>query len=192
MNTAAIVFLFAGSALVLAGGESTPIEPNFTATAEEAVTARSPAPAPRPRPTSAATKARLSAGLPGFTPSTKAGAEADAANHNERDADVPRNAIIRLPQYDVREDQLPKFRERELLTPKGREDVALRRHPGLRFGPLSFLNVRRGLDMLEEEDEIDRRREMAELLSFRATIERTLPQDPATGVRTIRAPAAVK
>jgi hypothetical protein len=125
--------------------------------------------------------------MPSFRSPAKVGAEATAAESVERETDVPRNGIIRLPQYDVREDKVPKFRERELLTQKGRADVALRRHPGLRFGPLSFLNVRRGLEMLAEEDAIDRRREMAELIGFQAEIESILPQEAAAGTHTVRA-----
>lgn len=146
---------------------------------------------------SATTTARVAESLPKFTPKISApepkpGEPAPAAPLASQVPDSPRNSIIRLPQYDVREDKLPRFRERELLTPEGRAEIALRRHPGLRFGPLAFLNVRRGLQMLAEEDELDRRREMAELISFQEAIERELPQDPETGARTERVKAAAE
>jgi hypothetical protein len=143
----------------------------------------------RPRATSAATTAKLNAALPKFSPPAKTDGTT-ATSTPLREADSPRNGIIRLPQYDVREQKPPKFRERELLTRKGRVDVALRRHPGLRFGPFSFLNARRGLEMLEEEDALDRRREMQELTGFSAAVERTFAEDPATGARVIRTGAS--
>jgi hypothetical protein len=182
MKTLIVVSVLFSTALLTSAAEPTPASESRPTVSDPAV----PSPSRTP-PTSATTKARLNAGLPSFRSPAKVDAEATAANPAERETDVPRNGIIRLPQYDVREDKIPMFRERELLTQKGRADVALRRHPGLRFGPLSFLNVRRGLEMLAEEDELDRRREMAKLISFRADVESILPQEPATGPRTVRA-----
>jgi len=153
-------------------------EPSVTATSQSTDTITPPS-GFRSRATSASTSQRLNAALPKFVPKKAATESSDTLTDTFQ-------AIIRLPQYDVQEDKLPEFRQRELLTQKGRADLALRRHPGLKFGPFSFLNVRRGLEILEEEDAIDRGREMYALLAFSAAVERNLPQNPETGVRTVR------
>jgi hypothetical protein len=62
-------------------------------------------------------------------------ASAAADNHGQ-----PPEGVVRLPRYDVRERRLPKFKERELLTPTARVDLHLKRHPGLRIGNLFGLN----------------------------------------------------
>lgn len=185
MKWTTLTLLLTSGASLLGGAESTPagLRPESKTIA--------PAPAPeRARSTSPATSAKLIRGLPKFSPSAAAKATAEETSPDIRDTDTPRNAIIRLPQYDVRDDQLPVFRDRELLTPEGRIELALKRHPGLKFGPLAFLNVRRGLEMLEEEDSLERRREIADLLAFTAAVEGQLPRNPETGARTISTKAA--
>ncbi len=76
--------------------------------------------------------------------------------------------VVRLPRYDVREGRLPNFKEREILSPTARVDLYLKRHPGLRIGNLFGLNRGIASAMIAEEDAIDRRREMADLLSLAA------------------------
>ncbi len=90
--------------------------------------------------------------------------------------------VVRLPRYEVRERPLPPFRERHLLTRAGRIDLAVKRHPALKLGPLSRLNFRRGLDMLEEEQQIERNREMSELIRFQRFVA-TSRNRPAAPVR---------
>ena len=51
-------------------------------------------------------------------------------------------------------------------TPKGRVQYAFNRQPGLRFGPLAFLNAPIALEMLEEDLLVQRRREEADLWSL--------------------------
>jgi hypothetical protein len=102
---------------------------------------------------------------PGSTPPTPA------------PGDVPQNDILRLPRYNVRAQKIPDFREREMLTPKGRIDVVLKRHPGLNFGPFKFLNLRRGLEMLAEEQAAERAHEMGELMGFLGEVETIRQQE---------------
>src|SRR5262249_1845283 len=73
----------------------------------------------------------------------------------------PRNGIIGLPAYEVREKKMPEIKERDLLTRAGRLELAYKRHPGLRvgsFGPLS--NNVWAKAMLDEEFAIERQKEM--------------------------------
>lgn len=87
------------------------------------------------------------------------------------DTDSAPNGVVRLPRYDVLSRRLPNFKERELLSPSARVDLHFKRHPGLRIGNLFGLNRGIARVMIAEQDEIDRRREMAELLSFQSFAE---------------------
>jgi len=122
-------------------------------------TANVPGAVSRPRVMSDRVSSTLSTKLPKYSPPPKStGPEVDL-----RDVDKPRNEIIRLPKYVVEEKKSPVFRGHELLTPAGRLDLALKRHPGLRFGPLAFLNHGWALAMLAEEERLDRISEMKDV-----------------------------
>lgn len=90
-----------------------------------------------------------------------------AVASSENNESAP-DGVVRLPRYDVREHRLPNFKEREILTPTARVDLYLRRHPGLRIGNLFGWNRGIASAMIGEEDAIDRRREMADLLALAA------------------------
>jgi hypothetical protein len=114
----------------------------------------------RPRNLSPALAAKLTEALPKFTPKSEAPDDASTSAGATPARDIPRNGILRLPNYEVRERRIPEFKERDMLTPKGKVELALKRHPGLRFGPFAFLNIAWGLAMLEEEHKLERRLEM--------------------------------
>jgi hypothetical protein len=66
---------------------------------------------------------------------------------------------VQLKPFIVREErEVPAFKERDMLTPKGKLALARRRYPGL--GPLTDAAA---LRMLEEDFAKERRQEMAEL-----------------------------
>jgi hypothetical protein len=65
---------------------------------------------------------------------------------------------VQLKPYVVQEDRLPEFKERDMLTLKGKLELARRRYPGL--GPL---NNALALQMLEEDFAKERREELADL-----------------------------
>lgn len=119
---------------------------------------------PAPRAISPEAAAKLAALAPKFS-------VADTPVPNpaarERDPDRPRNTIIRLPNYIVTEPKIKMPKQREMLTPKGRLELALKRYPGLRFGNIGFLrNDGIALMMYEEDLRLERMREMADLLSL--------------------------
>jgi len=74
--------------------------------------------------------------------------------------------VVRLPNYEVRNPKLPELHEREMLTPKGRLDLGLKRHPGLKFGPFASLNNRWAIAMLDDEDQAERNTEMSDLVDL--------------------------
>ncbi len=125
--------------------------------------ASSPAPE-TPRAMSPAIAAHLAAQLPKFAPPKPA---EPAASPAAPDPARPRNTIFRLPNYVVQEEKPPAFKERHLLTPTGRLSLGLKRYPGLRFGSLPiFRNDGWALAMLEEDDRLERKAEMEDLVTL--------------------------
>jgi len=129
--------------------------------AQNAVTPAKPA---APRVISSQVAALLAAATPKYTPPDPAAAKLVEPEVT----DPPRNGIIRLSPYVVRELKLPLPPERDILTAQGRLDRALARHPGLRAGPFASLNNVWAAAMLEEELGIERQKEMLDLLGLLA------------------------
>lgn len=114
---------------------------------------------PRQRPVSRAVADQLAVATREFA--AAANSSTPAAPVAQTETDVPRNGIIRLPSYVVREQRLVVPKPRDVLTPQGRLDLALKRHPGLRLGAFSWLNNNTWADaLLEEELGIERQKEM--------------------------------
>lgn len=142
------------------------------------------APTPdRSRAMSPETAAHLAERLPKFTPPPSAppskpptdssspifvdSSKAAASSPDLREIDKPRNTIIRLPNYVVQEEKPSAFKERNLLTPKGKLALAYKRYPGLKFGSLPFLsNDGVALGMLEDDFDRERAAEMRDLYTF--------------------------
>lgn len=108
--------------------------------------------------------AKIGSANPKFSPPKESEIAKPEELPDMRDIDKPRNGIIRLPKVMVEEPKVPVFNQRELLTPTGKLELALKRHPGLRFGSLPFLsNNAIALFMLEEEQRLERKAEMQDL-----------------------------
>ena len=121
----------------------------------------------RPRAISPAIAAQLSAAVPKFDATAAAAKPAAERAPDLRETDKPRNTIIRLPNYVVQEEKPPVFKERELYTPRARLELALKRHPGLRFGNIwIFRNDGVALAMLAEEERLERKREFEDLVGL--------------------------
>lgn len=101
------------------------------------------------------------------TPPPETSGAKSAASASQSGDDPPRDGVIRLPSYLVREERLPKLKERDMLTPEGKIALAYQRHPGLRAGNfLRFLGLSNdgiALAMVEEELAIERRKEFYDL-----------------------------
>jgi hypothetical protein len=118
-----------------------------------------------PRVISPEMVARLAATTPKFVPPPAPGTEAAPAPE-PREPDRPLNQIIRLPRYIVAEPRIAPTKERHVLTYKGKLAIALKKHPGLKFGPFAWLNNAIALEMYEEDLKAERRKEEAELWSL--------------------------
>jgi len=135
-----------------------------------------------PRAISPETAAKLNASAPKFvaTPPTNESAVAAPDESKELENVKPRNTIIRLPEYVVRDPKVPSIKEREVLTPSARLALARKRNPGIRIGNLFGLNNGVALGMLAEEERLERKREFEDLASL------TQLSDPANHPRIKR------
>jgi hypothetical protein len=139
--------------------------------AETSPVLKDPAPALSPPPValrtiSAGVAEKLAAVAPKYVASP-APQPASETTPDAREADKPRNGIVRLPSYIVQEEKLPAMKERDMLTPHGRLDLAYKRHPGLRVGSFGIFNNNVWADaLLEEELGIERQKEMYSLMSL--------------------------
>jgi hypothetical protein len=91
----------------------------------------SPAPAtvrPHSRLISSDVAAQLAAAVPKYTPPPPKPPPEEDDDVDMRDIDKPKNGIIRLPKYVVREPPPPVLNERAINTKKGLEDLAMRRY----------------------------------------------------------------
>jgi hypothetical protein len=118
-------------ALLPVGFAQTPVTPANSPVLAPSEAERAPPPAApkRPRAMSAGVAAALAAASPKYTPPPpKPEPTPEHEMVDMRDIDKPKNKIIRLPEYIVREPKPPVFTEREISTEKGLTDIAVRRY----------------------------------------------------------------
>lgn len=82
----------------------------------------------RARVVSAGVASALAAGMPKYDPPKPVEEKAEEDLPDLREIDKPRNQIIRLPDYVVREKKPPVFRERDINTTKGLAELARKRY----------------------------------------------------------------
>ena len=83
----------------------------------------------RTRPVSSGVAAALAAAAPKYTPPPpKPEPKPEEQQPDLREVDKPKNAIVRLPKYIVREPKPVIFSERTIHTEKGLTDIAMRRY----------------------------------------------------------------
>jgi hypothetical protein len=141
----------------------------------------SPSLSATPRAVSPETAAKLKASVPLFVAAPVTGVTlvtATAAAPLDPGNEVkPKNTIIRLPEYIVRDPKIPAIKEREVLTRKARLELARQQHPGSVIGNFFGLNNGITLAMLAEQERLDRKREFDDL----ATLARY--SDPASAAK---------
>ena len=153
----------AGAGIAVAAEERPPV---LVPAAESSGPTATPASA-KPRPISATAAAQLTAAAPKYTPAPAKPVETAEPAPDLRETDKPRNTIVRLPRFLVAEDKPPVLNERNIATPKARLELALKRHPGLRLGSFwIFRNDGIALAMLEEEERLERMKEMNDMLTL--------------------------
>ncbi|MDB6167847.1 MAG: hypothetical protein JWM88_711 [Verrucomicrobia bacterium] len=106
--------------------------------------------------------ATLSVGMPKYTPPKPVEKKPADEPADAREADKPKNGIIRLPDYVVRETRPAVFKERDFATPNGKADIGMQRNAGLNFGPFASLNRPVALAMYYEQERLDNMTELAD------------------------------
>ena len=92
----------------------------------------------------------------------------DTASPIVRQTPQAQNGVIQLPNFIVGEPRVSIPSPMEVLTPKGRVELAFARWPGLRLVPLAWMNEPIAVAMLEDELQAQRGRQAADLLSLYA------------------------
>lgn len=100
-----------------------------------------------------------------------------------RDVDKPKNTIVRLPKYIVQEKKPPVFRERDIYTPKGLAEIAMRRYSSeadraLNRWTLPIIGMTKEARAVAMYEEDERLRNMSDLREAGLNAART---DPAAG-----------
>ena len=106
--------------------------------------------------------ATLAVGMPKYSPPKPPEKKIDVPAAENADADKPKNGIIRLPDYVVRETRSPVFKDRDLATPDRKADIGMKRYAGLNFGPFASLNRPIALAMVQEQERLDNMSELAD------------------------------
>lgn len=106
--------------------------------------------------------ATLAVGMPRYSPPKPVEKKLAEEPADAREAEKPKNGIIRLPDYVVREQLPTVFKERELATPSGKADLGMQRYAGLKFGPFSSWNRPIALAMYQEQERLDSMSELAD------------------------------
>lgn len=167
--------------------------PGAAQSAPPAAAAKADAPAdtsPRPkreRPISDNVASALAASMPKYNPPPKPRPEEE--DIDLRDVDKPRNTIIRLPRYTVRERKPPVFRERDIHTSAGFAELARRRYLTPTYRLLNsvyipFLSASPTQHALAMYAEDERLANIADIEDDAQTIERADP-DKASYIRRV-------
>jgi len=145
---------------------ASPVTPPRSGSIESTTSSDQTAP-PAKRVLSPDTAAKLAAASPKFVPATVEPTPGESPlSPVAREPDKPRNGIVRLPRFVVEEPKLHVPDSMQVLTPKGRVDLAFKRRPGLRMVPFAWMNTRIATEMLEDDLQWERRMKTAELLNL--------------------------
>jgi len=132
--------------------------PVLKATAVPTETAPTPAPkAPAPkheRQMSNAVASFLSDGAPKYNPPPKEPEKSEEDQPDLRETDKPKNRIVRLPKYVVKEPPPPVFSDHELRSREERTRLAMTQNFGLHMGNMGGLNEPIALFMYEEQQRL--------------------------------------
>jgi len=179
------------AAFALVGRPETPATLSASPDQSSAATGTAPAKPKRERLISDGLASSLAASLPKYNPPPKPNPEDE--DIDLREVDKPKNGIIRLPKYTVREKKPPVFRERDIYSKGGLADVAKRRYLTTAYNalnrfylPIPFFSSSKSPEehALEMYAEDERLQNIADLNDTAQTIGRV---DPSEGTYIKRA-----
>lgn len=136
-----------------------PAQTTPTPTPDSSPTSSAAEPKKRTRAVSNEVAAALAAVMPKYEPPKPAPAKAedDEELPDLRETDKPRNKIVRLPEYVVREKKPPVFNESEL---RNKDNFAKQRYSGLNLSPG---NTTVGREMLWEDERLQNKATFTDL-----------------------------
>ena len=130
--------------------------------AASSAAAERPAAPSRDRVMSDSVAATLADGMPKYNPPPKPPEPKPGDEPADlRETDKPKNRIIRLQKYIVKEPKPPVFRDRDLESKSGLTDRGLRSNPGLGIGNFAGLNRPTALLMYEEQERLKNMSELS-------------------------------
>ena len=123
--------------------------------AKAASSTDTPAAPKHERVMSNAVAATLADGMPKYNPPPKAPEpKPEEEQADLRETDKPRNKIIRLPTYVVKEPKPPVFSDRNLQGKSGLTELGFKANPGLYIGNFGGMNRSTALLMYEEQERL--------------------------------------
>jgi len=125
--------------------------------------------------------AALKAALPKYNPPPAANPAPATAQ-----SDAAEEGVLLLPEHFVTDEKIRQIPEYDMLTVKGKIDLALKRHPGLKLGAFAGLNAGIGLAMLAEEEAIQKRQRAAALVELSAFSRATTDKKLQAALRQIQ------
>ncbi len=125
--------------------------------------------------------AALAASMPKYDP-PKPKEEKPVDDRDLREVDKPRNKIIRLPEYVVRQEKPPVFRERDIYTNKGLAQLAKNRYlsetaKGLNRYTIPLFGMGAEAYALARYEEDERLENISDLNQSADTIEQVDPKN---------------
>lgn len=132
--------------------QAAPTAETTTVTGTTTPSISAPAAPKKPRPMSDEVAAIMATAMPKYNPPKAEEKQPEPV----ADAD-PKNDIPRLPQFVVRGNRTPvfkNFKERDLHDAKGLSDIEMRRNPGLDIPFIGFLNRPIALQMYRDEQRL--------------------------------------
>ncbi len=129
--------LLAPVAPPLAAQSTSPASTSTATTSLSTTTSAGPAAPKRPRAISGDVATMLAQSMPKYTPpppppppptAEELAKKAEEEAADLREIDKPKNQIVRLEKYVVKEERPPIFTERQINTKKGLADLAMRRY----------------------------------------------------------------
>jgi len=159
LATVLLALSLAATGRAQAAAPAAPAAPNPVVEPAKAAPEAQPDAAPaRPRHSrvmSDEVAASLATGMPKYNPPKPVEPKPEEEQADLREIDKPKNKIIRLPKYTVREPKPPVFREIDLRSRSQQADIALRQHAGLKAGNIGGLNDPIALLMYQEQDRLN-------------------------------------
>jgi hypothetical protein len=95
--------------------------------------------------------AEISAGLPRYDPPKPTPPPSPVESQDLREIDKPANAIVRLPNYLVREPKSAILKPADVMTPGAQAALEMKQHPGLAWVPFGWMNEKIALQMYQED-----------------------------------------